>query len=648
MKNKKNSKSIKNTLPHITRLMTILFLILIIPMNMYFQLFTLHKTQKENTVGVFRRLEKLVENNEDSLKYSKDDFKKSCIKSADTVAYFVEKSPNILFDTNKTKELARMLGVDEIHYFNEKGEIYGGSHPEYYGFSFNSGSQMGFFKPMLYDKNLKLCQDISPNTAEGKKMQYAAAWTSDGKNIVQVGIEPNHILEIMDEKSLQNTIKMLPMEKSTFLHVIDRNSKKIIASTTGEKGNIGRDASVVLKSDDKKDGSINMSHLKYQNEQYCIYTTYYKDYVLVRSILSRYIARSILKSTFLVLIYVSIVSLGVIGIIKWYVNKKLIKNLTLITKNLKMIEEGDIERLDIDTEISEFDELLSYINHMLDNIRYNWDKLSYIMDEKNIPVGIFERNKFYKKVFINRYLLEILDINESEELSSQELADIVEKKIHEAESSIVDEDENICEFYKNGVKAYMRIDKYVDKQSVTYYITDISSWWSEISELKEKSEIDILTNLYNRRGFHERVRQLFDRKIKLGYSMLIVVDADNLKKINDVYGHNLGDEYIKKIASILDDIELKHISARIGGDEYATFVYGAVSIKELESTLDKIKKRRGEGFIYDNDIIKESVHFSMGVAYYPLDGNSIASLAKIADENMYKDKKNKKERYNRE
>lgn len=45
-------------------------------MNMYFQLFTLHKTQKENTVGVFRRLEKLVENNEDSLKYSKDDFKK--------------------------------------------------------------------------------------------------------------------------------------------------------------------------------------------------------------------------------------------------------------------------------------------------------------------------------------------------------------------------------------------------------------------------------------------------------------------------------------------------------------------------------------------------------------------------------------------
>lgn len=92
-----------------------------------------------------------------------------------------------------------------------------------------------------------------------------------------------------------------------------------------------------------------MSHLKYQNEQYCIYTTYYKDYVLVRSILSRYIVRSILKSTFLVLIYVSIVSLGVIGIIKWYVNKKLIKNLTLITKNLKMIEEGNIERLDIDT-----------------------------------------------------------------------------------------------------------------------------------------------------------------------------------------------------------------------------------------------------------------------------------------------------------
>ena len=72
------------------------------------------------------------------------------------------------------RELADKLGVDEIHCFTPEGVIYGGTHPEYYGYTLDSGEQMRYFLPMLEDTSMKLCQNIADNMAEGKPMQYAA------------------------------------------------------------------------------------------------------------------------------------------------------------------------------------------------------------------------------------------------------------------------------------------------------------------------------------------------------------------------------------------------------------------------------------------------------------------------------------------
>lgn len=61
---------------------------------------------------------------------------------------------------------------------------------KYFGLNFRSGEQMQFFLPMLSDRSLELCQDITPNTAEQKLMQYAAVWREDGEGIVQIGMTP--------------------------------------------------------------------------------------------------------------------------------------------------------------------------------------------------------------------------------------------------------------------------------------------------------------------------------------------------------------------------------------------------------------------------------------------------------------------------
>ncbi|MCE2604307.1 hypothetical protein LH384_35025, partial [Pseudomonas aeruginosa] len=63
---------------------------------------------------------------------------------------------------------------------------------------------MKFFLPMLKDKSMQLCQEVTPNTAENKLMQYIAVWREDQKGIVQIGMEPIRLLEAMKKNELSH------------------------------------------------------------------------------------------------------------------------------------------------------------------------------------------------------------------------------------------------------------------------------------------------------------------------------------------------------------------------------------------------------------------------------------------------------------
>ena len=85
---------------------------------------------------------------------------------------------------NKLREFLkneRLMTIDEIHLFTADGEIYSGTVPRYYGFTFDSGEQMAYFKPMLADKTLSMYQDVTPNTAKSKPMMYAICWNDSGR-----------------------------------------------------------------------------------------------------------------------------------------------------------------------------------------------------------------------------------------------------------------------------------------------------------------------------------------------------------------------------------------------------------------------------------------------------------------------------------
>lgn len=634
---KKNS-SIKKTLPRMTKFMIFILILLILPINIGIQSYMQHKNQRENSKETFGQMKQIIEINARDLKAGKEEFSKRCILSADMVAYFVEHYPSIISDLEKTRELAKKMNVDEIHYFTKEGKIYAGSHPEYYNLSFHSGKQMSFFLPMLSDKSLKLCQEITPNTAEQKEMQYAAVWLKDGSGIVQIGMEPRRLLQEIKDKSIENIFNDLPLHMRGYLHIIDRNTSTIVASTA--KNLIGLDVKKYMAAD--KNAGKNFFHYNWKGKKFCVYTENYKNYILVRTYVSLPLIQYTAISTVLVFLYIVLSAVFIIKLIIWYVDKKLAKNLEFIINDLRKIKEGNLENIVLETGITEYDELIFYINQLQKSIRLNWGKLSNIIDKGHLPIGIFEYNSFYKKTFINDRLFEILGIEDFENIPDEELTNIIKEKIILIKACPANEKEKIYKYNKNRRVVYLRMEKAVDEESVTYYITDVSTWWEEIYSLKEKSSQDILTGLFNRRGFNDMLGEIFSAPEKINYGVMIMIDADGLKKINDIYGHHAGDKYLCRISEIIkNSLGENSVCARLGGDEFAAFVYSCNSLEEIHDLISVLKSKRGEIFINTKTEIK-TVEFSIGYAVYPMDGTNYHLLMNFADENMYQEKRNRK------
>ncbi len=283
-------------MPRLAMIMALLFLIIILPMNVWFQMYILHDSQRGSAEEMFGQLEQLMRLNTSELEDTRSEFKERCIQAADAVAFCVMLDKNLVNDREKTKELAKKLDIDEIHYFTPEGEIYEGTHPKYFGYTFDSGEQMSFFKPMLQDRTLKLCQDITPNTAEGKEMQYAAVWLEDGSGIVQIGMEPRRLQQEMEEKDLQNIIGSFPFEVNGYLHIIDKNTQKVVASTKNTM--IGKEFKGRIKEDDT--GEIHSLHERYGGKKYCVYLKRYGDYIFVRTYESIDAFYTMLKSSVLI------------------------------------------------------------------------------------------------------------------------------------------------------------------------------------------------------------------------------------------------------------------------------------------------------------------------------------------------------------
>ena len=161
-------------------------------------------------------------------------------------------------------------------------------------------------------------------------------------------------------------------------------------------------------------------------------------------------------------------------------------------------------------------------------------------------------------------------------------------------------------------------------------------------ELQKLAHYDILTNCCTR-GYG---LALLEQQIKIANRkktpiLLLYLDVDNFKDINDTYGHAEGDMVLKEVAALFKStLRETDIICRLGGDEFL-LIFPDSSLDNAPLIEERINKRLKE--LNENLNKPYRISFSTGLsAYDPANPLSIEKLIKIADEGMYKEKKEKK------
>ncbi len=154
-------------------------------------------------------------------------------------------------------------------------------------------------------------------------------------------------------------------------------------------------------------------------------------------------------------------------------------------------------------------------------------------------------------------------------------------------------------------------------------------------KMETMATTDGLTGLTNHRTFQERFLDLLERAQRHnGKVALLLCDVDHFKKVNDGYGHPVGDEVLRRVARVLQEVPRKiDIPARYGGEEFAVLLDN-VDVTQAKAVAERIRIEISK-VVVDTEKGPLSVTESVGIACFPDDGRDRATLIERADTALY-------------
>lgn len=269
-----------------------------------------------------------------------------------------------------------------------------------------------------------------------------------------------------------------------------------------------------------------------------------------------------------------------------------------------------------------------------------------------IKLGVLFVDRDGRAQHANRMLKTIWGFAENENLSGMRDAVLIER------TAVLRADEDI---YRERVKSILAARAPTDPQDIplrdgriireqsalvpsatpgrflgrVWLYEDVTAERRAAEALVNMAERDPLTNLYNRRRFHEELERMIAdaarRRTQLG---LLLFDLDGFKPVNDRFGHQAGDEVLTRLARDVGAIIRRNeMFFRLGGDEFAV-----LAPDTDETALTGLARRIGErvaGMVFEFDGAQACVTTSTGIGIYPLHANSGETLLSAADSAMY-------------
>ncbi len=621
------------------RIAGILVLVMLV-MILVFQLMNEQNQAYEDANRTFSQMDQVLAENESELIEIREEYRQSCLHAAEAVSRIIEGDPEVLHSSEKLKEIAGEVEVDEIHIFNKDGEIFAGTEPKYYGYTVDSGEQIGFFGPMLKDKSLKLVQEITENTAEGKLMQYSAVWSGSGEFIVQVGMNPVNVIKVTEKNQLSYIFSLFRVNPEASYYAIDAESGIIAGSTTLEA--VGHDCSDMGFSFEDIENAQKGFYKKINGRySFCVFQKIESNYI-GRVISVNYLYQSVPVTVLSVLICLIIAAYILAMAVTRYMNKYVVNKIHDVIHKLELITEGSLEeQIDVQSSL-EFQELDSYINRMVkslsdtNNLEQQVNEtlrvaLQAANPERSLEIVleclgkslhgersyIFEKNEqggddntyewaadgiAPEKDNLQNLPPEICGgwyhmFSKNECVVLENIEDIREKEPVQYEimkrQNIVSivvvplcDDGSVIGFFGVDNPPVKTMNYTLNMLRIMgYFIESLLKVRNLVRNLEHMSYSDHLTQIGNRHALWEYIDGM-EQDIGIG---IVYCDITGLKRVNDEKGHEAGDRLILSACECMKKALEGYELFRIGGDELLAVCSG-ISETELWKRVSVLKE----------------------------------------------------------
>ena len=298
------------------------------------------------------------------------------------------------------------------------------------------------------------------------------------------------------------------------------------------------------------------------------------------------------------------------------------------------------------TGIMEVDQFASAITHLSEDVLASSTRFLRIMEMASVELGGYELRS--DSVFATDNFFQMLGLATPKPLTPRSFRNALSRIAHSSLYRTMDAGSSVFVVQKEDEVRYviLRVTRICgETASEVGLLEDVTIPTLEQQRIERERDYDILTGLYNRQAFNRVCADLFAHPAQLHCSALLMMDLDNLKQINDTYGHDWGDQYIRQTGQCFAaNTPANTICSRLSGDEFLIFFYGYQDQAQLRAQLELLSAalQRSVSILPNGKQLHISI--SGGIAWYPTDGHDLLTLKKYADFAMYQVKHSHKGR----
>lgn len=282
-------------------------------------------------------------------------------------------------------------------------------------------------------------------------------------------------------------------------------------------------------------------------------------------------------------------------------------------------------------EIDNFTEAIVKLTQRVENS----DKtINNLLKLTELNLGGFKVIDNENSVQVTEYICKLLNIEETDRVDLSTWITFYKK----LKSDVIDKEKHIFVYWLNDTRLYLKILQTAQPEGMIGTILDVTKEIEEIMDAKYQLDYDALTKLYSRQAFYRKSTELIEEN-RDSLGAMLFIDLDNLKYVNDTYGHDFGDLYLITASKLFADFAQNGgVAARMSGDEFAIYVHNFETKEQVLDIIDRRFEEFKKTSINLPDGSIQKISFSTGISWYFEDSCDITKLVKYSDFSMYEAK----------